>query len=223
LFAIKEPEQHAVPVDSGGTWGLYRRLVTKPVAAFLVVAITGHFAMGVWEVLWSLWLDHLGASPSFISLTWMAFSVPMLFAFVGGYLADRYSRWLLMFSGYAMSAVAWIIYGTTTNLTLFLVINVLEGMAVAWSYPAKQAFLVQVVPRPWLGTVQGLEGTSMQLSALVGTLVAPLMYTHLGGFVISVAGIVSLAGLAVTGPILYKVWRGLGGKVESSGSDHGTD
>jgi len=222
LFAIKEPEHHVAPVKPGGARSLYRQLVTKSVAAFLLVAITGNFAMGVWEVLWSLWLDHLGASPSFISLTWIAFSVPMLFAVVGGYLADRYSRWLLMFSGYALSAVAWIIYGTTANLMLFLVVNVLEGLAIAWSYPAKQAFLVDVVPAPWLGTVQGLEGTSMQLAALIGTLVAPLLYERLGGFVISVAGLVSLAGLAVAGPILYRVWRGLSTQVKSSGSDPGT-
>ena len=83
----------------------YRTLVTRPVLAFLVVAMTGNFAMGVFEVLWSLWLRHLGASMRFIGVTWIAFSVPMLLAWVGGYLADRYSRWVLMFSGYSVSAL----------------------------------------------------------------------------------------------------------------------
>ena len=69
----------------------------------------------------------------------------MLFSWVGGYLADRYNRWVLMFSGYTVSAFAWILYGSTTNLVLFLVVNIVEGFAIAWSYPAKQAFLVQVV------------------------------------------------------------------------------
>ena len=212
VLAIKEPERSTSAHEAVGAIRLYRRLLTKPVTAFLIVAITGHFAMGAWEVLWSLWLDDLGASPSFISLTWMAFSIPMLFSFAGGYLADRFNRWLLMFSGYAVAAIAWIVYGVTTNLTLFIVVNVVEGMAIAWSYPAKQAFLVEVVPKPWLGTVQGLEGTSMQSAALMGTLVAPLMYKSLGGFVISIGGFVSLAGLALAGPILYKVWRALVGK-----------
>jgi MFS family permease len=209
LFAIKEPEharqRRQIKVDHPP----YRQLVTKPVMAFLIVAVTGHFAMGVWEVLWSLWLDHLGASASFISLTWVAFSVPMLFAFAGGYLADRYNRWLLMVSGYGLSAVTWIIYGATTNFTLFLVVNVLEGFAVAWSYPAKQAFLVQVVPARWLGSVQGLEGTSMQVAALVGTIAAPLLYEHLYGFVISLAGFISLGGLMYSTPLLGRVWRQL--------------
>lgn len=203
---IKEPEharsQRAVKVKHPS----YRSLMTRPVIAFIVVATTGNFAMGVFEVLWSIWLRHLGASMHFVGFTWIAFSVPMLLAFVGGYLADRYSRWVLMFAGYAISACAWIFYGTTDNLPLFLIVSVIEGLAVAWSYPAKQAFLVQVVPPRWLGSVQGVEQTLMQVAAFVGTLLAPVLYEYLSGYVISLAGVVSLLGLGWAAPILYREW-----------------
>ena len=192
------------------TMRAYRALVTRPVAAFLVVAFTGHFAMGVWEVLWSIWLRHLGASMDFVSWTWVAFSLPMLLSWVGGYLADRYSRWVLMFSGYTVSAIAWIIYGSTTNLVLFLVVSVIEGMAVAWSYPAKAAFLVQVVPPRWLGSVQGLEQTFVQVAGLIGTLTAPFLYKYISGHVIALAGGVSLLGLCFAAPVLFKTWQKLG-------------
>ncbi|OFV80531.1 MAG: hypothetical protein A2W26_12200 [Acidobacteria bacterium RBG_16_64_8] len=142
----------------------------------------------------------------FVGLTWIAFSVPMLFAWVGGYLADRYSRWALMFSGYTISAFAWMTYGATRNLTLFLVVNIIEGLAIAWSYPAKQGFLVQVVPPRWLGTVQGVEQSSVQIAALIGTLLAPVLYTRLSGYVISLAGVITLLGLLYAAPILYKEW-----------------
>jgi MFS family permease len=206
LFTVREPEharrRRAVDVKRPS----YRRLVTRPILAFLVVAATGHFAMGVFEVLWSLWLRHLGASVRYVGLTWIAFSVPMLLAWLGGYLADRYSRWALMFSGYAVSACAWITYGVTRNLTLFLVVNVIEGLAIAWSRPAKQGFLVQVVPQRWLGTVQGLEQSCLQMAALIGTLTAPVLYSFLSGYVISLAGAVSFFGLVFAAPILYKEW-----------------
>jgi DHA1 family multidrug resistance protein-like MFS transporter len=209
LFAIKEPaharQQRAIRVKHPS----YRQLVTRPVAAFLVVAFTGHFAMGVWEVVWSLWLRHLGASMAFVGYTWIAFSVPMLFAFFGGWLADRYNRWVLMFSGYLVSAAAWITYGSTRNLMVFLAVSVIEGFAVAWSYPAKAAFLVQVVPPRWLGSVQGLEGTFIQVAGLLGTLVAPVLYGYVSGYVISVAGVVSVVGLVFAAPVLYKEWERL--------------
>lgn len=209
LFAIKEPEHARLRREAEVAHPPYRQLVTRPVAAFLVVAFTTNFAMGVWEVIWSLYLRHLGASMTFVSFTWVAFSVPMLLAFVGGYLADRYNRWALMFSGYVVSAFAWITYGLMHNLTLFLVVSVIEGFAVAWSFPAKQAFLVQVVPPRWLGSVQGVESSSMQVAGLTGTLVAPLLYEFLSGYIISLAGVLSLCGLVFAGPILFRVWNEL--------------
>ncbi len=124
----------------------YREILSPAILAFLVIGFTSHFAMGAFEVVWSIWLKELGASLTFIAMTWVAFSVPMLLSFVGGIVADRYSRFALMYAGYTASAVAWIIYGTTTNLWVFIVVNVLEGLAIAFSYPAKQAFLVQVSP-----------------------------------------------------------------------------
>ena len=209
IAVLREPEHARRRREVKVKHPPYRQLVTKPILAFLIVAATGHFAMGVFEVLWSVWLRHLGASVRFIGLTWIVFSVPMLLAFVGGYLADRYNRWRLMFSGYAISAFAWIFYGSTDNLTLFLVVNIIEGLAIAWSYPAKQAFLVQVAPPRWLGSVQGLEQSSVQVAALIGTLIAPVLYGYMSGWVISVAGVVSLIGLAVAAPILRREWERL--------------
>jgi MFS family permease len=187
----------------------YRTVLTRPVMAFVVVAFMSHFAMGGWEVVWSLWLQHLGASMAYIGWTWVAFSVPMLLSFAGGALADRYSRFALMFTGSSISAVAWILYGSTTNLTLFLIVNVIEGFAIAFSYPAKQAFLMQVSPREWLGTVTGIETTSMQLAGLLGTLTAPMLYGLISGYVLAVGGFLSLTGLAVAAPVLRREWRRL--------------
>jgi MFS family permease len=205
-IAIKEPAHTRQRRAVREPHPSYRRLITRPIAAFFVVAFTGNFAMGVWEVVWSLWLRRLGASVAFIGYTWVAFSVPMLLSFAGGWLADRYNRWALMFSGYLISAFAWITYGSTKNLTLFLVVNVIEGFAVAWSYPAKAAFLVQVVPARWLGSVQGLEATFIQVAGLIGTLVAPMLYKYVSGYVISIAGGLSIVGLLFAAPILHREW-----------------
>ena len=140
---------------------------------------------------------------------WVAFSVPMLLSFVGGMFADRHSRFWLFVVGYALSSFAWMFYGISTNLVALIVVNVLEGFAIAFSYPAKQAFLIQVSPRRWLGTVTGVEATSMQLAGLLGSLTAPLMYARISGQVLTFAGIFALAGLAVAAPILYRAWKRL--------------
>jgi len=51
-----------------------RSILTPAIIAFLIIAFTSHFAMGAFDVVWSLWLRHLGASMAFIGLTWIAFS-----------------------------------------------------------------------------------------------------------------------------------------------------
>jgi DHA1 family multidrug resistance protein-like MFS transporter len=225
VLFIREPEdagekreERRRDVRAGGgrrraTRPPYRVILTAPIIGFVVIAFTSHFAMGAWDVVWSLYLSGLGASKTFISMTWVAFSVPMLLSFLGGMLADRWSRFWLFAIGYALSGCAWIFYGISTNMAALIVVNVLEGIAIAFSYPAKQAFLVQVSPRRWLGTVTGVETTSMQLGGLLGSLLAPLMFARISGHVLTAAGIVSLAGLGAATPVLYKAWQ----RVKASG------
>ncbi len=175
--------------------------------------------MGAFEVVWSMWLKDLGASLSFISLTFIVFAAPMLLSFVGGILADRHSRFVLMFAGFTIAAGAWIVYGTTTDFRVILVASAIEGLAIAFSFPAKQAFLIQVSPMQWRGTVVGMENTSMQLAGLIGTLAAPIVYGWVSGYVLALAGCVSLLGLAIAAPVLRNEWRRLNEAVDAGSRD----
>jgi MFS transporter, DHA1 family, multidrug resistance protein len=219
IFFVREPAalktrraQRRRDTEAGGRKASrppYHEIFTPPIIAFVVIAFTSHYAMGAWDVVWSLYLSHLGASKTFISFTWVAFSVPMLLSVFGGIIADRYSRFWLFIIGYALSSLAWMFYGISTNLVALLVVNVLEGIAIAFSYPAKQGFLIQVSPRRWIGTVTGVESTSMQLAGLLGSLTAPLLYGKVSGHVLTFAGIFSLVGLTVASPVLYRAWKRL--------------
>jgi MFS family permease len=187
-----------------------RALLTPTILAFLAVGLTGSFALGGLEVVWSIWLQQLGASMTTISLLWIAFSVPMLLSFAGGMLADRHSRFLLMFGGYAVTSLGFVALGVTTSITLFFVVSVVQGLAWALASPAKQAFLMQASPRRWLGTVSGLDQTAMQIGGLMGTLVVPALYGALSGSVLAICGAVGLVGLAVAAPVLGRESTRLG-------------
>ena len=228
---LREPVRHAEAAprddDAGRTVAAYvdqpgrptetppriplRDLLTRPVLAIILVVAAAEFAFGAWEVVWSIWLRHVGAPLSFVGVTWIAFSVPMLFSFAGGMLADRYSRFLLMTAGFAVMSVSFAAVGLTRDLTIYLALMVAGGAAFALAFPAKQAFLVQVTPRPRLATVQGVEQTAMQAAALAGTLTAPLLYGAIGGGVFVVGGGVALAGLVVAAPVLRREWRCVAG------------
>lgn len=55
----------------------------------------------------------------------------------------------------------------------------------------------------------GMENTSMQLAGLIGTLAAPIVYGWVSGYVLALAGCVSLLGLAIAAPVLRNEWRRL--------------
>ena len=124
----------------------------------------------------------------------------MLLSFVGGYLADRYNRWALMFSGFTVAAFAWIIYGITDNLTLFLVVNVDRGARLRLVVSGQAGL-------PRAGGAAALAGeragTGADLRAGGGARrapwLAPVLYGYMSGYVISLAGVVSLVGLGCRG------------------------
>ena len=203
---IKEPAVRQQARRRRGPRAPILSLLRGPILAFVIVAFTGHYAMGAFEVIWSIYLRDVGASMTLISMTWIAFAVPMLFSWLGGRIADRHNRYRLMVSGYLFSAVAWVLYGTIPSLLLFVVVNVLEGVAIAYSYPAKQAFLIQVSPKQWIGTVTGMETTAIQLATLLGSLTAPLLYDVIGGLTLAVGGVLAGIGLLVAMPTLARAW-----------------
>jgi MFS family permease len=182
----------------------YRAVLKPAIVGFLIVSFAANFAFGGFEVIWSLWLDHLGASMTMISVVWIALCVPMLLSFAGGVLADRHNRFILMFAGNTLAALTYVVFGLTTSLVLYLVVGVVQGLAYALANPAKQGFLIQVSPPEWIGTVQGLDTTSMWVGGLLGTLIVPAMYNAISGYVIVVCGAVALVGLVVAAPILWR-------------------
>jgi hypothetical protein len=81
---------------------------------------------------------------------------------------------------------------------------------------------VQCSPRRWLGTIQGMEQTAMQLSAFIGTLTAPFLYEAVGGYFFAIGGAVALAGLALALPTLRREWIVVSRRgAEPSGADEG--
>ena len=203
---LREPERGRRLREERAEAPPYRALLTRPVAAILLVVATAEFAQGGWEVLWSIWLRSIGAPMAYIGLTWAAFSAPMLLSWFGGHLADRYSRFVLMVAGFGVLGVIWGSFSFTHDLALYMVLLLIGGLALAFAFPAKQAFLVQVSPSRWLGTIQGMEQTAMQLAAFIGTLTAPLIYGAFHGYFFVVGGAVALLGLAVAFSTLRREW-----------------
>jgi MFS family permease len=183
--------------------------MSRPVVAVILIVATAQYATGAFEVVWSIYLRDLGASITTVGLTWIVFSAPLLLSFLGGRVADRHSRLALMYAGFGVQAVCWLLVPVLHDPGAFLIVLPIDGLAFAFAFPAKQALLVRISPRKWLGSIQGAEQTAMQLAAFVGTVSMPLLYESMGGACFAVAGVVALAGLAAAAPALLRDPDGL--------------
>ena len=218
---LREPAHaRAARAPQGGKRSPLRSLLTRPVVAIIVTVAAAELATGAWEVVWSIWLRDIGASMQVIGLTWIVFSVPVTFSFVGGPLADRHSRYALMAWGFGVTGASWFVFSLTHDLTAYIGAMLIGGGAFAVAFPAKQAFLVQVSAPRSLGSIQGVEQTAMQFAALVGTLTAPLVYGLIGGYIFAFGGAVALLGLAVAAPTLRREWACVEGNAGARSCAH---
>ena len=70
------------------------RLLNRGLIAAIVLNIGGYFGGGTYEVIWSLFLEGLGADLALIGLTFAMFGLPvLLLSPFAGRLVDQRGRW----------------------------------------------------------------------------------------------------------------------------------
>lgn len=151
------------------------RILRSP--AFWAVALPQFgfaYLNGLYSVIWSLYMQRIGASEWQIALSFTLFAVPMVaLTMPFGALADRVSRPLLVAVGGSISALATVGYGAFPYPNALIGLGVLDGAASAMFSPASQAFMADVTPDRIRGKFTGLVGS-------VGTAATMLFATAIG-------------------------------------------
>lgn len=130
------------------------------------------------------------------------------FLLIGGVLADRYSRSMVLVSSSVVAAlsqglVAWLVLDGSATLTLLVVLGSINGAAAGIALPASSAMVPQTVPAPVLREANAL----IQLGIYGGTVIG----ASLGGMLTSTTGpgwglAVDALGFAASAP-LYLLTR----------------
>ena len=152
------------------------RLSNPLLLAAIILQVGSFFSGGVYEVVWSLYLDHLGASLAFIALTWAAFGLPVPFLSpLAGRWVDRRGPLPFLVVGSATPAIAGLLYTVVSVPALFLPIGFLEGAAFALLSPALYALAAAGSPPGRVSTAQGILGAA----GTVGTILASVTAGYL--------------------------------------------
>jgi DHA1 family multidrug resistance protein-like MFS transporter len=187
-------------------------LANRLLVAAILINVGANFAAGTYDVVWSIFLDGLGAGLELIGFTFAMFGLPILV--LSPYFGRRVDRggivWLIVIGGLA-PAVTGLLYPLISYPGLAVPLILFEATGFAMLNPALYAMVAAGSPPGRSSTAQGLYGAAGTLGFVAASLAAGVLAEadiRLPFYVFSAVMFTSLvAGLLVGGRAL----RGVGG------------
>ena len=180
LATRSRPVAHATaPAEPGagtaGTAGEARpaSLANRLLLAAMVVNLGTYFASGTYEVIWSLFMQHLGADVGLIGVSFAAFGIGVaVISPFAGRMIDRTGPLRFVLAGVAAVAIAGLTYPALGNPYVVIGVSVFEGAGIAFAGPALYTIVGRATPFARTSTAQGLFGAAGTLGFIVASLVA---------------------------------------------------
>ena len=163
--------------------GILRKLFKDRNIRAIMVAVFGYYgSFGIYESIWAIYLDDLGASQIFIGFQLTLFAIPMiLVAPSAGKLAERKGGLSLALLAIAVSIPAVALYGMTSNIFLLTFILCVHAISDAAVVPAMQLAMSRLAGDAQ-ATGQGLLNASGLVVAAVVALGSGVVYQIFGPF-----------------------------------------
>ena len=148
-------------------------LLNRGLIAAVVLNAGGYFAVGAYDVIWSLFLQRLGAGLDLISLTFALFGLPILvLSPYAGRRVDRGGTLRFLIGGAMAIAVAGLLYTLITDPLLAIPIILLESTGIAFLNPALYSVVAASSPRGRSSTAQGIFGAAGTVGFIVASVSA---------------------------------------------------
>lgn len=156
-----------------------RSLRNRMLAAALVLNFGGFFSSGTYEVVWSLFMQRLGAGLDLIGLSFAIFGLPViLLSPLAGRWVDRLGGLRFIIVGSACIVVAAFLYPLPGDPYVVTALVVLEAVGFAMLGPALYAVVSWGSPAGRSSTAQGLFGAAGTLGFIISSLVAGQLWTQ---------------------------------------------
>jgi MFS family permease len=149
------------------------RLLNRGLIAALVINLGGYYGGGTYEVIWSLFLEGLGADLPLIGLTFAMFGLPVLvLSPLAGRIVDRRGSMAFIVLGMILPAVTGILYTFLSDPFLAVPLILVEATGFAFLNPALYAVVAASSPPGRSSTTQGLFGAAGTLGFIAASLAA---------------------------------------------------
>jgi MFS family permease len=156
--------------------GRAMRLLNRGLIAAIILNAGGYYGGGTYEVIWSLFLQGLGADLALIGLTFAMFGLPVLvLSPLAGRLVDRRGSFAFIVLGMVLPAVTGILYTLMRDPTFAVPLILIEATGFAFLNPAVYAVVAASSPPGRSSTTQGLFGAAGTLGFIVASVTAGIL------------------------------------------------
>jgi MFS family permease len=165
--------ESAMARDDEAGRGAPTSLWNRGLVAVLIINAGGYFAGGTYEVIWSLFLTHLGASLDLVGLTFAMFGLPvLLLSPYAGRVVDRRGAFAFIVIGSILPAVMGLVYTRITDPLWAVPLILVEATGFAMLNPALYAVVAANSPAGRSSTTQGIFGAAGTVGFIVASLIA---------------------------------------------------
>ncbi len=194
VAALTLPQSVRRPRAETSMASVFVRSTRVGVALRAVVTMTIGLGLliGIYDVIWSLYMRQLGASDFLIGLSFTLFALPLVAATpFAGWASDRWDRRWLAFGSVAIGSLMALVYPFLAYIPVVIGVGIIEGALWAFTEPSMNSFLMEAVPDR-RGEAQGVAGTAMSGSMAIGSLIGGTLFSMGLGVPFFVAGIVGV-------------------------------
>jgi MFS family permease len=181
--------------------------------AVLLLTVGIGLLIGIYDVIWSLFMRAIGASDLVIGLSFSLFALPLVIVTpFAGWASDRWDRRWLALASTVLAALMGPIYPFLRNIPVVMAVGAVEAGLWAFTEPAMNAYLMEALPRA-RGEAQGVVGTALSAAMAIGSLAAGALFA-IGVAIPFVAGCVACLVFALAAlPSLRAAGQRAGGVV----------
>lgn len=155
----------------------FARLLNAPFLSALVIYFGVSLSFGVYEVTWTLYMLHLGASLAWVGATFSIFGVGVVIASpIAGRMIDRVGAFRFAAVGSAAIAVSGMLYVLSTEPVFPSFVVPFEAVAEGFAVPALFALVAQGTPAGRSSTAQGIFGAAGTVALIVASLSAGVLF-----------------------------------------------
>jgi len=151
-------------------------LWNRGLVAAVVINAGGYYAGGTYEVIWALFLEHLGADLAFVGLTFAMFGLPvLLLSPYAGRLVDRRGSLGFIVFGSIVPILCGLAYTRLETPEPSVALILAEATGFAFLNPALYAVVAANSPIGRSSTAQGIFGAAGTLGFIVASLGAGVL------------------------------------------------